>query len=110
MNASELAIKMLEWEQNKRKLDALEAEIKAAVLEAGKTQTVGSVRASYSSGRTTYDYQTPVEKAVSAGDIYWTALEVYQSTVTDWRAACKAFDLEPNIAKQTGPSVSVKLL
>ena len=55
MNASELAIAMLNWEQKKNELDALELVIKAAVLEMGNTQTVGNVRATYSGGRKSYD-------------------------------------------------------
>lgn len=46
MDASELAAKMLQWEEVKRSLDALTEEIQAAVLAIGKTQTVGNVRAS----------------------------------------------------------------
>jgi hypothetical protein len=34
MNPSELATKMLQWEQQRRELDALEDEIKAAVRQA----------------------------------------------------------------------------
>ena len=45
MNSSELAQKMLEWEQTQVKADALALEIREAVLSLGKTQTVGNVRA-----------------------------------------------------------------
>lgn len=110
MNASELATKMLLWEQRRTELDTLEAEIKEAVLALGKTQTVGNVRASYSKGRTSYDYRTPVEEGVDSGEIHPDALAYYQTVKTDWRTACKAYALEPVIAKQSSPSVSVKLL
>ena len=53
MDASELAAKMLQWEEVKRSLDALTEEIQAAVLAIGKTQTVGNVRASFAAGRKT---------------------------------------------------------
>jgi hypothetical protein len=110
MNASELASKMLEWEQAKINLDALEAEIKRGVLALGKTQTVGNVRASYSKGRVSYDYQTPVEAGVESGEIDPDALTVYQSIKTDWRKACQALGLDASIVKQSAPSVSIKLL
>jgi hypothetical protein len=110
MNASELATKMLQWEQKRLELDALETEIKEAVLTIGKTQTVGNVRASYSKGRTTYDYQAAVEIGIAAEKIHPDELYHYQIIKTDWRAACKAFDLDAFVKNQSGPSVSVKLL
>jgi hypothetical protein len=80
MNASELAQAMLLWEQKRRELDMLEAEIKAAVLAIGKTQTVGSVRASYSAGRKSY-----------------------------FRSACLGLGIKNVPYMQSGPSVTVKL-
>lgn len=86
MNASELAKAMLEWGEAKLRLGEMEAEIKSAVLELGKTQTVGNVRASYSRGRKSYRYQESVEREQLTGE----ELAPYQSTETDYRAACKA--------------------
>ena len=56
MNKSDLAQTMLKWEQVQREADALAAE-----LGIGKTQTVGNVRASYSGGRKSYDYQAAAD-------------------------------------------------
>ena len=56
MNASELALMLLAWEQKKQELDLMEAEIETAVLEIGETQTVGNVRASYRKGRRVLDW------------------------------------------------------
>jgi len=57
MNNSELAAKMLQWEEMQKAADELKSEIEAAVLEIGKTQNVGNVRASYSKGRKSVNYQ-----------------------------------------------------
>lgn len=57
MDKSELALKLLEWEERRRVLDALEEEIKTAVLELGQSQQVGNVKAAYSGGRKQYDYE-----------------------------------------------------
>ena len=55
---SALAADMLKWERMRCELDDLEQSIKDAVMQLGKTQTVGNVRASYSGGRKSYDYET----------------------------------------------------
>ena len=107
MDASQLAMKLLEWEQKRRELDVLEAEIQAAVLELQTTQTVGNVRASYRKGSRRYDYEMAVREAQVSDD----ALQAFQSIQTDWRAACKAFEITNlPVKSQSGPSVSIKLL
>ena len=119
MDASELAKKMLEWESKKRELDALEAEIKDAVMALGNTQTVGNVRATYSAGRRTFDYQTPVNvehvRAEAAGEDVrvnevCAAIAHTSKTVIDWKAACEALGLEKMLEKEGAPSVALKLL
>jgi hypothetical protein len=105
MNASELAQKMLAWEDARKSLDALEDEIKAAVLAIGKTQTVGNVTASYTNGRRTFDYETPAKIAPAE------VVAAYTKTVvtTDWRAICKDIGAEPLVVAEGTPSVTVKL-
>jgi len=107
MNPSELAEKMLTWEQAKRDLDALEVEIKAAVLDVAKTQTVGNVKATYNSGRKSYDYQEVGEDAPP--DI----IEECTTTTTkvDWRKVVVAWDFDKDLIpfKQSDPSVTLKL-
>ena len=106
MDASKLAAKMLEWEQAKRALDALTAEIQEAVLEIGQTQTVGNVRASYSAGRKTYDYEAGFEATGYPEE----TLNVFRTTTVDYRAACKELNIQDVPFTQSEPSVSVKLL
>ena len=63
MNMRELAQAMLEWEELKTKEAAIEKKIEAAVLELKKTQQVGNVRASYSAGTRSFDYESLSSKA-----------------------------------------------
>ena len=138
MNETELAMKMLQYGELRSTLDALEAQIKTAVLERGKTQTVGNVRASYSTGRKTYDYEATINAAESAGRLepgclapfeaysvdYKAAVEEFKAAfliddgdlspfgqvTVNWREACKAFRLDGIVTSQLEPSVMVKLL
>jgi hypothetical protein len=128
MNASELAAKMLEWEKNKRALDALGAEIEAEVLKIGKTQTVGNCRVTYSGGRSSYDYQTPAAKAPpELLEKYSTEYEIVNwdevakavpetvkkfttiETQIDYKAICKEAKLEPVELSTTAPTATIKL-
>ncbi len=108
MNESELAAKMLKWEEIKRSLDEIEQEIKCAVLELQKTQTVGNVRASYSKGRISRDYEAAVEATKLAPDAL-DPFKVVRET-TDYRSACKELGITEIPSSQSPPSVSVKLL
>ena len=138
MNDTELATKMLQYGDLKRGLDVLEAQIKIAVLERGKTQTVGSVRASYSTGRKTYDYEATINAAEAAGMLQPGCLAPFEAYSVDhkaavegfkaagliddgdlspfgqvavnWREACKAFGFDGIVTSQQEPSVTVKLL
>ena len=138
MDPSTLAVKMLEWETTQRAADALRAEIEAAVLEVGKTQTVGNVRATYSAGRRTFDYRATIDAAGESGMLApgslapWESVDVdyrsvvdgaietgaldpgflvpYTSTVLDYTGAVKGLGLEPVVKAQSEPSVTLKLL
>lgn len=106
MDASELALAMLEYEKIRRQLDALEEKIKAAVLEREATQTVGNVRATFSAGRKSHDY----EGAVSALNLEDGLLDRFLKTSIDYRAACNWFGIDDLPFTQGEPSVSLKLL
>lgn len=118
MNATQLATKMLEWETTQRAADMLRAEIEAEVLAVGKTQTVGNVRASYTKGRTTYDYQAAVQAVADLAAETDAALfrqiqavkSVNSKTVYDWHAIATILALDVPIKSQSEPSVSLKLL
>jgi len=107
LDMSELAAKMLEWEQLTRQAYELAAEIEAAVLGIGKTQTVGNVRATYSAGRKSYDYRLAALDNIDDID---AANKEFSKTAVDYRAMCNAYEIKDIPFTQGAPSVSVKLL
>ena len=137
MDNSQLAALMLEWEATQRKADELAAQIKAVVLDIGKTQVVGNVRATFSAGRRTFDYRAAIDAAEAAGQLEpgslapWESERVdwfevvqgalqdgildsgyltpYTETVIDYAAAVKGLGLEAPVASQAEPSVTIKL-
>jgi len=121
MDASQLALRMLDWEKKRVELDALEEEIKSAVLLIGGTQVVGNVRASYNGGRRSFDYEGPVmdmyRKALFDEETADTLIKVQGAinehtrvvTTTDWRSACKDLALEAACVGKSDPSVTIKL-
>ena len=112
MDTTELAQKMLEWERRTREADALAAEIRAAVLDLGKTQTVGHVRASYSAGRKSYNYQAAADGHpwVSMATVSLFTTTIPQTEKVDWAGICKHAGIEDMPFTQSEPSVTVKLL
>lgn len=112
VDMSQLATMMLEWERQQKRADALRTTIEATVMQIGKTHTVGNVRASYSGGRKTYNYQ-------EAGDAHLKVtgemIRLYTTRpppVTDWRKVCEHVGVERSDIPftQSPPSVTVKLL
>ncbi len=132
MDLYELGLKMLEWEKKTRNLEELGDEICSVVLDIGKTQTVGNVRATFANGRKEYDYETPGSQASSAIiDLYteeeeridWeglarnfapTVLEISQFTdlnkTIKWSKVCKEAKIDPVVLSQKDPSVKIKLM
>lgn len=107
IDLSSLAQTMLQWERAKKQLDDIETAIQDAVLQIGKTQTVGNVRASYSKGRKSYDYQAAADghPMVSSATI-----ELFTTPKVDWRGICKRVGIDDVPFTQSEPNVSVKLL
>jgi len=106
MNATELAEKMLQWQEAQKRADVLKVEIQHAVLAIGKTQTVGDVRASYSRGRKVYDYE--IGGRTASEEII--ALHTKTVTSVDWRKVSKDAKIEPVVVSQGEPSVKLKLM
>jgi hypothetical protein len=106
MNASELAQRMLDWEIVRRQLDEIEAEIVPEIMERRETLTVGLVRATYSRGSRTFDYE-------QAGLLCANSSLVAKHTkpVTNWSAVCKdkLFDQDVRIPVKSRGESSVKL-
>ena len=111
MNLSALARDMLVWERKRRELDELEAAIKDSVLQLGKTQTVGNVRATYSNPRNSYDYEGGVEAAELDNETYNRLVGKHTKRTIDWRGLCKDEGIDPIVTPGSGPgSVSLKLI
>ena len=107
MNASELALLMLTWEEKRKELDKIEDQIKTAVMELGKTQTVGNVRATYSKGKGEYDYQ----RALLDRGLTDENLSDYAKITYDYRKAVMDMGIEIEPYYTPGkPHVSVKLI
>ena len=137
MDNSQLATIMLKWEATQREADELAEQIKVAVMEIGKTQVVGNVRATVSAGRRTFDYRAAVDAAETAGLLepgslgqwevdevdYFEAVQAaiqdgyfdsgylipYTNTRIDYAAAAKGLGLEAPVASQAEPTVTLKL-
>lgn len=106
MDSSELAAMMLTWERMRRELDSLEMEIKTAVLEIRKTQTVGNVRASYSAGRKSYDY---LDVARGHPMVSEATIDLFTTSKIDWRGICQHVGIDDVPYTQGEPSVTIKL-
>ena len=105
MDGSDLALLMLDWESTQRAADELKARIEAEVLTIGKTQTVGNVRATYSAGRKSYDYEAAWRDAYDHLPDF-----IYQKCSYDYRSAVTGEGLMNIPCTQAPPSVTVKLL
>ena len=116
MNDRELALAMLDWGELQKKVDELAEKIQAAVLDRGKTQTVGDVRASFSKGRGKYDYENAAHDAVEteqvANEEMSEKMSAHKKVIYDWRKICSelGIDHKPYYNQTSGPSVTVKLL
>ena len=116
MDATELAKKMLEWQEAQAKADLLEMDIEAAVLELGKTQNVGNVRATYSAGRKSYDYESAFNDAWASetdelGRENFLHVKSCNAIVrTDYKAACDMLTITDIPFTQSAPSVTLKIV
>jgi hypothetical protein len=107
LTRSELAHKMLHYEEVKRKCDELEREIKDAVMWLEESVEVGNVRATLRGGRKTYDYQ-----AAADGNPLVAAETVSRNSElkVDWKAVCEEANIKDIPFELSNPTVSIKLL
>ena len=110
MDKSELAKLMLQWETAQARADEIKAAIVDAVMELQETQSAGNVRATYSGGRKTYDYQAVGSDAPAALVKAYTTEKVVVNT--DYRKlvldGMKVEQAQVPFT-QSEPSVTVKL-
>lgn len=107
MDATELAKKMLEWQEAQARADLLKMDIEAAVLAIGKTQTAGNVRATYSAGRKSYDYESAARESAFVSE---ATISLFTTPSIDWRGVCKHAGIEDVPFTQSAPSVSLKII
>lgn len=107
MENGELMDKMTRWEALRREADELETQIKAAVMQIGHTQAWGKVKAEYSNGRGTYDWEAVARQS----NIPEATVEMFTFPRIDWRALCQYEQLDPAAHYTPGtPTVYVKLM
>ena len=104
MNANELSKKMLEWADKRAELDVIEAEIAKEVLVIGKTYTVGNIRASYSAGRSTKDYDAVKDQVPPE------IVAKHSSVTVAWAKACEEAGIDAPEKSKSEPSVTVKFI
>ena len=112
VDMSVLAQKMLEWEAAKAQLDELTGWIQEAVLPIDKTQTVGNVRATFSNGRKSYDYEAGAKDHPMVSESTISLFTVVPETplpYVDWRGICKHAGIDVPFT-QGEPKVTVKLV
>lgn len=110
IDLSELARLMLTWEKLNNDLAVYENAIMDTVLTLGKTQTVGNVRASYSGGRKTYDYQEAADGHLMVSDATKKLFTIIPEPRIDWRGICKHVGIDIIPFTKSPPRVTVKLL
>lgn len=103
MDKSELTAKMLEWEAQKKVLDALEDVIKHAVMTLEETFIAGNVRATFSGGRKTYDYESAGKTAPQE------VIDKFTTPKVDWRLVCEEAKFDAVPFTVSNPSVTIKL-
>ena len=105
--ASDLAHALLDWETNRRELNALEVDITAYMLETGKSAQVGDVRATYYAGRKTYQW----EQAARDHKFPYELLVQYEKPTYDWKGICEHLGITQENCPftDTGPRVTLKL-
>jgi predicted HNH restriction endonuclease len=113
-----LTDKLNKWKEIQLQINHLQekqatiaAEIQAEVLTLGKTQKANGVRATYTSGRGTYNYQEAVESREVNPDLMLDLLATFEKVSHDWKKIAEAINLGDEYLKRfyTPGTPSVKL-
>ena len=118
IDKARLARYMLKWEEKLIELQEIENLIINSVLLLKQTVDTGNVRATYSGGRKTYQYQDAVNvELMSLGENSNALIDVIEDnsttetvTKTNWKAVCDDFGIDDIPFKQSQPSVKLKLM
>lgn len=109
VNKRALARDLMTWAAMKERLDELEAAIKDTVLQLGETFTVGDVRATFNSGRKTYNYEGAIasySRTHSIGDLR----DKYAKLTYDYKGMCDELGIVTFDWTQSDPSVTLKII
>ena len=111
VDLSILAQMMLEWEEKKKDVEALERHIQHQVKMLGKTQTVGNVRATYSGGRKKYNYEHAA-RLTAPQELIDECTTSELVSKTDWKVICDRMEIAKSAIPHSisDPSVKVKLV
>ena len=105
MNNIELSEKMFEWRKKKIELDALEDEIKHAVISNEESFSVDDVVARFNGGKRKFDYEKAGENASE------NIVERHKKIVVevDWKSVCSEAGIK-DIPFETGnPTVTLSI-
>lgn len=109
MVTNTLAERMLLWGQLKIQLLNLEEEIKVTVLDLKATQVAGKVKASYSEGRGSYDWEE-IAQETGADEM---VVAKHTAPTTNWKKVCDEIGVPEQIMRSHfslgRPSVSLKI-
>ena len=116
VDRSALAGLMLQWEAEQNKADQTAQKIQNAVMELSETVTVGNVKAKYSKGRNSYNYETPCKldpRYAEEVDNFTTEIAeriIPADFLIDYGALAKMLGVDPLITKPGVPSVKVQII
>lgn len=103
MNKSELAKIMLVWEVKRIELDEIEKTIQDEVMPMKDNFVVGNVRAVYSDGKRTFDYETAGKNAPVE------TIAEFTGPKTDWKKVCESAEIKEIPFTKTDPSVKIQI-
>ena len=114
ISRNQLAQDMLEWHHYQRAADERAAAIRDTVMDLGETVTTGTVRASYSKGRKSYDYHGAAVKEMAPWAEDERAAQIVSRLTliekVDWRLVCKDAEIDDIPFTESNPSVTIKVL
>ena len=114
IDKSKLAMLMLQWESEQNKADQTARLIQGDVMKLGETVTAGNVKAKYSKGRNSYNYETPCKLDPRYGEeVENFTTEIPEKIIPadfriDYKALAKMLGVDPLIVKPGIPSVKVQ--
>lgn len=93
---STLTEKLAQYRSLMDQAQALEGEIVADVMLLGKTLTAGGVKAAYSNGRGSYDYEGAAKAGQASPELValFTTQPEPPPPKTDWRGLCQHLNLD----------------